>query len=94
MRQYWPDDTVIFDAADPSALAGLAGLPGVLSVEPAKDGVRAAVDSLDRVPDLVQALTSAGVRLTRVAPEKHTLENLYFAVRQGSGTNRIGEVAR
>ncbi len=34
------------------------------------------------VPDLVGALTSAGVRLTKVDPHQPTLEELYFAVRK------------
>jgi len=33
------------------------------------------------VPDLIAALTAAGVRLTRVEPHLPTLEDLYFAVR-------------
>ena len=40
------------------------------------------VDHVDRVPDLVGALTAAGVRLTRVDPHQPTLEELYFAVRK------------
>ena len=40
------------------------------------------VDDVDRVPDLVGALTAAGVRLTRVDPHQPTLEELYFAVRK------------
>jgi hypothetical protein len=35
------------------------------------------------VPDLVLALTREGVRLTRVEPHTPTLEDLYFAVREG-----------
>ena len=34
------------------------------------------------VPELVGALTQAGVRLTRVDPHEPTLEELYFAVRK------------
>lgn len=50
-------------------------LPG----EPA----RVHLDHLGRVPDLVRALVSDGVRLTRVEPLTPTLEDLYFAVRRG-----------
>ena len=37
-------------------------------------------------------MSAAGVRVTRVDVERHTLETLYFAVRKASGVNRIGEV--
>ncbi len=92
VRQYWPDDTVVFDAEDRSRLDVLTELPGILRREPGARGVIVAIDRLDRVPDLVHALSAAGVRLTRVEVERHTLENLYFAVRKASGDNRIGEV--
>ncbi len=92
VRQYWPDDTVIFDAEDRSRLDVLSGLPGVLRTEVGAKGMIVALDRLDRVPDLVHAVSAAGVRVTRVEVERHTLENLYFAVRKSSGDNRIGEV--
>ena len=91
VRQYWPRDTVVFDAADRSRLAALATMPGVLSTT--GDGpVTVAVDDLARIPDLVEALTAGGARLTQVAAVRHSLEDLYFAVRRSSGTNPIGEV--
>ena len=34
------------------------------------------------MPDLVDALVGAGVRLTRVEPQAPTLEELYFAIRR------------
>ena len=93
VRRYWPDDTVEFDAEDRGALGMLAGLPGVLHVEPDGTGpVTVTVDDLGRIADLVSSLSAAGVRLTRVAAVRHSLEDLYFAVRRTSGTNRIGEV--
>lgn len=92
VRQYWPDDTVVFDAEDRTRLSMLGGLPGVLRHETGAAGVTVTLDRLARVPDLVHALSAAGVRLTRVDVERHTLENLYFAVRKASGENRIGEV--
>ena len=92
VRQYWPEDTVVFDAEDRSRLSMLDGLPGVIRTEAGGAGVTVALDRLDRVPDLVHALSAAGVRLTRVDVERHTLEDLYFAVRKASGDNRIGEV--
>ncbi|MDZ7674162.1 MAG: ABC transporter ATP-binding protein [Acidimicrobiales bacterium] len=92
VRTYWPDETVLFDAEDRAALSMLADEPGVLRLEHGPDGVTAAVDRVDRVADLVAALAAAGVRVTRVDAERHSLEDLYFAVRRGSGDNRIGEV--
>jgi hypothetical protein len=50
------------------------------------------LDDLARIPDLVAALTAAGTRVTRVAAVRHSLEDLYFAVRRTSGDNPIGEV--
>ncbi len=94
VRRYWPDDTVVVDAEDRAALAMLGGLPGVLGVESNGAGpVTVSVDHLDRIPDLVAALAAAEIRVTRVAAVRHTLEDLYFAVRRTSGINRIGEVA-
>ncbi len=93
VRRYWPDDTVIVDAEDRSALGMLDGLPGVLDVSGGSAGpVTVSVDDLGRIPDLVAALAAAQIRVTRVAAVRHTLEDLYFAVRRTSGTNRIGEV--
>jgi ABC-2 type transport system ATP-binding protein len=81
VRRYWPNPTVVFDAEDRSALDRLAGLAGVLSYQ--RDGANAAVtlDDLSRVPDLVAALTAAGVRVTRVTPHEPSLEELYMKVR-------------
>ena len=91
-RRYWPDDVVRIGAEDPSGLDRLAGAPGVLGFE-RRDGVaEVRVDDLDRVPDLVAALTAAGVRVTRVVPHEPNLEQLYFAIRQRSGHSRLGTV--
>ena len=90
VRRFWPDDAVEIDAEDRSGLRMVGGLPGVLAVTGGERGpATVAVESFDRIPDLVDALTAAGVRLTRV---RHSLEDLYFAVRRTSGDNRIGEV--
>lgn len=96
VRQYWPDDTVVLDTVGHAHLEAVAGLPGVRSLRrpDGQDGPAViAVDHLDRIPDLVAALAAAGARITRVEAERHSLEDLYFAVRRGSGANRIGEVA-
>lgn len=82
VRRYWPHPTVEVGADGHGAIAGLAGLPGVLAIEPDGDGALVTVDTLDRVPDLVDALVAAGARVRRVAPHEHTLEELYFRVRQ------------
>jgi ABC-type multidrug transport system ATPase subunit len=93
VRQYWPDDTVEVDVEDRAQLRLLAEVPGVLSVTGGEDGpATVAVDGLDRIPDLVDTLTRVGARVTRVAAVRHSLEDLYFAVRRTSGENRIGEV--
>jgi hypothetical protein len=69
------------DAEDPAGLERLTGMDGVLSLSRAKGVTEVVIDDVGRVPDLVGALTAAGVRLTRVDPHVPTLEELYFAVR-------------
>ena len=92
-RRYWPHDVVRLGAEDPAALDALQRAPGVLAYE-RRDGVATVqLDRADRVPDLVFQLAGAGVRVTRVEPHEPTLEDLYFAVRQGSGRSRLGTVA-
>jgi hypothetical protein len=57
-----------------------------VSCERECDGpVRVALDSLDRVPDLVASLVAAGVRITRVTPHEPSLEELYFRIRDDVG---------
>ena len=83
IRRYWPNQLVWFDAEDPTDLEQLPTMDGVLAVH--RTGNRLTevqVDDVGRVPDLVGALTSAGVRLTKVDPHQPTLEELYFAVRK------------
>jgi ABC-2 type transport system ATP-binding protein len=48
---------------------------------PADDGVRVELDAAEEIAELVSALVADGVRLTRVVPEKPSLEDLYFRVR-------------
>jgi hypothetical protein len=71
----------VFDAEDRAGLDRLAEMPGVLSYQ--RDGANASaiLDDLKRVPDLVAALTAAGVRITRVTPHEPSLEELYMKVR-------------
>jgi ABC-2 type transport system ATP-binding protein len=80
-RRYWPNQVVRFDAVERDALDRLAHLDGVLRYH-RNGSAEVEVDALDRVPDLVQALTASGVRLLRVDPHEPTLEELYFAVRE------------
>jgi ABC-2 type transport system ATP-binding protein len=86
IRRYWPADVVWLDAEDASQLDRMREWPGILSYS--RDGatrhhgrVELQVDDLARVPDLVERLTTEGVRLMRVEPHQPTLEDLYFAVR-------------
>ena len=81
IRRYWPHDLVRLDATDPAALDRVAEWDGVLAYRRDKLA-EVALDSIDRVPDLVGRLVAEGVRLTRVEPHDPTLEELYFAVRQ------------
>lgn len=85
IRQYWPSDAVRVAAEDAAALDGLTDVPGVRRLVPVagRPGeVDVEVDDLRRVPDIVLALTTRGVRLTKVAPHERSLEELYFAVRR------------
>lgn len=91
-RRYWPHDTVRIGAEDPSSLDLLRDLPGVVTFERGPTFATLQIDTAERVPDLVHALALAGVRITRVEPHAPTLEDLYFAVRQGSGESRLGHV--
>ncbi len=81
IRRMWPRPSVMLDAECREGLDLARGLPGVTGYR--RDGGPAAVelDDLGRIPDLIGALTGAGVRLTKVAPHEPTLEQLYFAVR-------------
>jgi ABC-2 type transport system ATP-binding protein len=91
-QRYWPDAMVRVGADDLAALDALAGHDGVVGYERNDHTAVVRLDSVDRVPDLVLALTSAGARVTRVEPHEPTLEDLYFAVRQTSGRSRLGAV--
>ncbi|MBA2280349.1 MAG: ABC transporter ATP-binding protein [Acidimicrobiia bacterium] len=86
-RRFWPAAVVRIDAEDRAGLRrALAADPRVAAVddgdEPALP-LTVSVDDHGRIPDLVFALTAAGVRVTRVEPFTPSLEDLYFAVRDG-----------
>jgi ABC-2 type transport system ATP-binding protein len=80
--RYWPGVVVHLDAEAPEMLDRLATAEGVIAYE-RETVAEVQLDSLERIPDLVTALVTAGVRLTRVEPRIPTLEDLYFAVREG-----------
>ncbi len=83
--RYWPGAVVLLAAEDSDQLDAMATATGVIAYERVGDLAELQVDSLDRVPDLVAALTFSGARLTRVEPHLPSLEDLYFAVRKGKG---------
>ena len=82
-RRYWPAARVLVEAEDPAVLDQARDLSFVTSYS--RNGA-ATVELSDpsRVPDLVDALVGAGARLRRVEPQTPTLEQLYFAIRQGA----------
>jgi ABC-2 type transport system ATP-binding protein len=81
-QQYWPGAVVCLDAEQPEMLDRLADAEGVVGYE--RNGVtQIQLDDLARLPDLVADLAGAGVRITLVEPRVPTLEDLYFAVRDG-----------
>lgn len=94
-KRFWPNLVVRLDAEDPAGLDCLAGLDGVLAYDRDDRGLAASgagaaagaatvqLDDLARVPEIVFALAQQGVRVTRVEPHIPSLEDLYFAVRDG-----------
>ena len=93
-RRYWPGVVVKLDAEEPAGLDQVATAEGVLAYEregrgdvphgaPGGASVTVQLDDISRVPDLVLGLAQAGVRVTRVEPHVPSLEDLYFAVRDG-----------
>ena len=80
-EQYWDQTMVVVDATDRSALDQLRELSYVRSYE-RNGAAMVEVEHLDQVPDLVDTLVRAGVRLLRVEPHTPSLEELYFAIRE------------
>jgi ABC-2 type transport system ATP-binding protein len=91
-KRYWPDAMVRLGADDVTALDALAQHEGVIGYDRTDHVAVVRMDSADRIPDLVHTLSLGGARVTRVEPHEPTLEDLYFAVRQTSGTSRLGTV--
>jgi ABC-2 type transport system ATP-binding protein len=80
-RRFWPAARVLVDADDPQILDCARDLPFVEAYE--RNGVALVdLESVGRVPDLVDALVAAGARLRRVEPREPSLEELYFAIRK------------
>ena len=86
--RFWPAARVLVDAENPAVLDGAATLPYVRHYE--RNG-SATIELADagRVPDLVDALITAGARLQRVEPQQPTLEQLYFAIQESSHENQV-----
>ena len=71
IRRYWPNQLVWFDAEDPARpRRSSASMDGVLAHAPQRPAgsPRCRSTTSRRVPDLVGALTAAGVRLTQGRP--------------------------
>jgi ABC-2 type transport system ATP-binding protein len=93
-QRFWPDAMVRLGADDVTALDALSGSEGVVGYERTDHVAVVHMDSVERIPELVLDLVQAGARVTRVEPHEPTLEDLYFAVRHGTGHSRLGAVDR
>jgi ABC-2 type transport system ATP-binding protein len=79
----WPGLAVDVDLAapaDPAIVAALAGVDGVVSVEPSPVGARVRVTGRDRVPAVVAALVAREVEVFGAVPRPPTLEDVYFGL--------------
>ncbi len=63
--------------------AGMALCRGLLSFEQQDDAIKVKVQEEAVIPDLVAALAATGARIMSVAPQRLTLEDIYFKL-QGS----------
>jgi ABC-2 type transport system ATP-binding protein len=80
-HRFWPAARVLIDADDPAILDRARQLPFVRAYE--RNGVATVeLDDESDVPDLVDALVTAGARLRRVEPQQPSLEQLYFEIRR------------
>ena len=94
IRKYWPEDSVEVAIESDASLEDLTIVNGVRRLEPSDRGVRVVLDAPSHTPDVVDALVSAGHRVTRVLPHEPSLEELYFAVRRSRrdlGEGELGE---
>jgi ABC-2 type transport system ATP-binding protein len=81
-RTYWQSPTVLVDAEGEGWVAILEQLACVSTLRREPAGALVEVDDPDHIPDVVAALTRAGIRVRRVEPREPSLEELYFAVRR------------
>jgi ABC-type multidrug transport system ATPase subunit len=81
-KKYWPTDSVRITANNPEMMDALATADGVISYDRSGDTAAVAVDSMDRVPQLISELVAHNTSITAVKPFNPTLEDLYFAVRK------------
>lgn len=72
---------VIIDAEDRDSLTTLREHRDVIAAE-WNGAIHVRLTHLDRLPDLVADLVSAGIRITRVEPNNPTLETLYFEMQR------------
>ncbi len=80
ISRYWTRPAVTVEALDGITVDTLAALG--FAATAGDRGLRVEVDSAEEIADLNAALVSAGVRVTRLDPEKPSLEDLYFRVRR------------
>ena len=81
--RYWRKVEVRIEAEEMVQLdTGLIGFP--VSAD-GNGSVVASLEHNDQVPDMVERLVAAGVRLRRVEPITPTLERLYFVMREQVG---------
>lgn len=80
-ERFVTNPAVILDAEDRAVLAALEDHEHVVSAE-WNGSVHVRLTHLDRLPDLVTDLVSAGARITRVEPDNPTLETLYFEMQR------------
>ena len=83
-RRYWPSPRLRLRAEVGHELDRLASVEGVVSYERSDNAAEVSLSSLDIVPDLINTLVQANVRLSAVAPYEASLEELYFAIIEGS----------
>lgn len=83
IERFWPTPAVILDTEEHEGLSDLADAPGVIEVTRMPNGaVSLSIDTMARIPALVESLVRGGVRVIRVEPRARSLEELYFHVRQ------------
>ncbi len=86
-HRFWPHPLVNVSSRRGEDLDRLANQVGVVSYERTDATAKVEIDSLDRVPALVEHLVRHGAELTAVAPFEPSLEDLYFAVRRDYGSS-------